>query len=83
MIPDLIKGTLSWLRDCCRRLWIDEEALTTMEYALLFALMVGAVVLAYQNLGWLTAESVRESDSALPEPNSGAENPDPGISGPS
>ncbi len=37
--------------DCIKRLWKDEEGLTTVEYALLLVLIVVVAVTAWQTLG--------------------------------
>lgn len=46
-------------------LWKDEEGLTTVEYALLLALVVVAGILAWQGLGNTVQNTVNESASKI------------------
>jgi Flp pilus assembly pilin Flp len=47
-------------------LWSDEDALTTVEYALLLALVFVVGLLAWQSLGTSVNSSVEASNEALP-----------------
>ncbi len=60
----------------------DENATTTLEYALLLALIVGVCVVAYQNLGIATSDSVSDSTGELPQPGLIPDPQDPGVAGP-
>jgi pilus assembly protein Flp/PilA len=63
-------------------LWRDEEGATTIEYALLLALIVASCVFAYQRLGLVTAESVNQGGIPAPNPpTDGGSNA--GVAGPS
>ena len=46
-------------------LWHDEEGLTTVEYALLLALLVVAALGVWTGLGGTVKEAVTKSDTAL------------------
>jgi len=48
-----------------RELWKDEEGLTTVEYALLLALVVVAGIAAWQGLGNTVNSTVSNSSTAL------------------
>jgi len=48
-----------------RELWKDEEGLTTVEYALLLALVVVAGIAAWQGLGSTVQNTVTDSTSTL------------------
>lgn len=48
-----------------RELWTDEGGLTTVEYALLLALVVVAAVAAWQGLGNTVENTVSTSSSTL------------------
>lgn len=48
-----------------RRLWCDEEATTTLEYALTLALVSLTAFVSYRALGYTTAGSVGESGQRL------------------
>jgi len=48
-----------------RELWKDEEGLTTVEYALLLALVVVAGIAAWQGLGTTVQSTVTDSSSTL------------------
>lgn len=48
-----------------RELWKDEEGLTTVEYALLLALVVVAGISAWQGLGSTVQNTVSESSTTL------------------
>ena len=47
-------------------LWRDEEGLTTVEYALLLALVAIAAVTAWTSLGQRTSNTVTVATSSLP-----------------
>ncbi len=77
-----IRDTLS---DALRKLWRDEAGVTTLEYALVLALVAAACVVCYQGLAGGTASSVSDGDSAFTEIRSGggvSETSDPGSAGP-
>jgi Flp pilus assembly pilin Flp len=46
-------------------LWMDEEGLTTVEYALLLALVVVAGILAWQGLGGTVENTVNDSADTI------------------
>lgn len=48
------------------RLWKDEEALTTVEYALLLALVAIAAITAWTTLGSRVSTTVSSATSSLP-----------------
>ena len=48
-----------------RELWKDEEGLTTVEYALLLALVVVAGITAWQGLGRTVRGSVTSADGTI------------------
>jgi len=48
-----------------RRLWDDNEGLTSVEYALLLALIVVAGVVAFRNLGQTVATTVANSADTI------------------
>ncbi|MCD6362069.1 MAG: Flp family type IVb pilin [Armatimonadetes bacterium] len=48
-----------------RELWKDEEGLTTVEYALLLALVVVAGIAAWQGLGSTVRNAVNDSASTI------------------
>ena len=48
-----------------RELWKDEEGLTTVEYALLLALVVVAGIAAWQGLGGTVQNTVNESSTTI------------------
>jgi Flp pilus assembly pilin Flp len=47
------------------KLWKDEEGLTTVEYALLLALVVVAGIVAWQGLGGTVQDVVERSDDEI------------------
>jgi len=53
--------------DTMRKLWKDEEGLTTVEYALLLALVVVAGIAAWQGLGGSVRDAVTESSDKITE----------------
>jgi len=48
-----------------RKLWKDEEGLTTVEYALLLALVVVAGISAWQGLGTTVQNTVTDSATTI------------------
>ena len=48
-----------------QNLWKDEEGLTTVEYALLLALVVVAGILAWQGLGSTVENTVNDSAGTI------------------
>ena len=48
-----------------RELWKDEEGLTTVEYALLLALVVVAGIAAWQGLGSTVENAVNDSSTTI------------------
>jgi pilus assembly protein Flp/PilA len=48
------------------RLWQDEEGLTTVEYALLLALVAIAAITAWSTLGTRVSNTVTQATSSLP-----------------
>lgn len=48
-----------------RELWKDEEGLTTVEYALLLALVVVAGIAAWQGLGSTVENAVNSSSTTI------------------
>jgi pilus assembly protein Flp/PilA len=48
------------------QLWKDEEGLTTVEYALLLALVAIAAIAAWTTLGQRTSTTVTNATSSLP-----------------
>jgi Flp pilus assembly pilin Flp len=59
------KNTLHEEADKMKKLWQDEEGLTTVEYALLLALIVVAGLLAWQGLGDSVQGAVDGSTEAI------------------
>ena len=51
-----------------RELWRDEEGLTTVEYALLLALLFVCSIAAWQGLGSTVEKTVAESATTTPTP---------------
>ena len=51
--------------DKMRELWKDEEGLTTVEYALLLALVVVAGIAAWQGLGGTVQNTVTDSSGII------------------
>jgi pilus assembly protein Flp/PilA len=49
-----------------RKLWTDEEGLTTVEYALLLALVAIAAITAWSTLGSRVSSTVANATSSLP-----------------
>jgi Flp pilus assembly pilin Flp len=49
-----------------KTLWTDEEGLTTVEYALLLALVAIAAIAAWTTLGQRTSVTVSSATSHLP-----------------
>jgi pilus assembly protein Flp/PilA len=49
-----------------KRLWKDEEGLTTVEYALLLALVAIAAIAAWTTLGGRVSTTVTTATSSLP-----------------
>jgi pilus assembly protein Flp/PilA len=49
-----------------KQLWKDEEGLTTVEYALLLALVAIAAIAAWTTLGQRTSSTVSTATSSLP-----------------
>jgi pilus assembly protein Flp/PilA len=49
-----------------RMLWKDEEGLTTVEYALLLALVAIAAITAWSTLGTRVSRTVSKATSSLP-----------------
>ena len=49
-----------------KMLWNDEEGLTTVEYALLLALVAIAAIAAWSTLGQRTSATVATATSSLP-----------------
>lgn len=49
-----------------RSLWKDEDGLTTVEYALLLALVAIAAITAWSTLGTRVAATVAQTTSSLP-----------------
>jgi len=49
-----------------KQLWKDEEGLTTVEYALLLALVAIAAIAAWTTLGQRTSNTVTVATSSLP-----------------
>lgn len=49
-----------------KQLWKDEEGLTTVEYALLLALVAIAAITAWTTLGTRTSNTVSTATSSLP-----------------
>ena len=49
-----------------KQLWKDEEGLTTVEYALLLALVAIAAIAAWTTLGQRTSNTVSTATSSLP-----------------
>ncbi|MEI8061145.1 MAG: Flp family type IVb pilin [Candidatus Berkelbacteria bacterium] len=49
-----------------KTLWMDEEGLTTVEYALLLALVAIAAITAWTTLGGRTSSTVSKAASSLP-----------------
>ena len=49
-----------------KKLWKDEEGLTTVEYALLLALVAIAAIAAWSTLGQRTSGTVTKATSSLP-----------------
>ena len=49
-----------------KQLWKDEEGLTTVEYALLLALVAIAAIAAWTTLGQRTSHTVTVATSSLP-----------------
>ena len=49
-----------------RKLWKDEEGLTTVEYALLLALVAIAAITAWSTLGSRVSGTVSKATSSLP-----------------
>lgn len=47
------------------RIWKDEEGLTTVEYALLLALLVVAAITVWTTFGGTVQSAVSRSDSAI------------------
>lgn len=71
-------------RRCDQRksLWEDEGGVTTLEYALLLALIVAVCVVSYQRIGIVAAESVSASDGAAQTAVPARAAADPGVTGP-
>ena len=57
---------LQSLRRTLKSLLRDESGLTTMEYALLLALLAVGAILAYRNFGMATSDLAKESSEQLP-----------------
>lgn len=49
-----------------KQLWKDEEGLTTVEYALLLALVAIAAITAWSTLGTRVSNTVTTATSSLP-----------------
>jgi pilus assembly protein Flp/PilA len=49
-----------------RKLWKDEEGLTTVEYALLLALVSIAAIAAWGTLGQSTSATATKAGNAMP-----------------
>ncbi|MEI6144000.1 MAG: Flp family type IVb pilin [Candidatus Berkelbacteria bacterium] len=49
-----------------KMLWRDEEGLTTVEYAVLLALVAIAAITAWTTLGGRTSSTVNKATSSLP-----------------
>jgi pilus assembly protein Flp/PilA len=49
-----------------QQIWMDEEGLTTVEYALLLALVAIAAITAWTTLGQRTSATVSKATSSLP-----------------
>ncbi|MGI5819022.1 MAG: Flp family type IVb pilin [Armatimonadota bacterium] len=56
-----------WRATGIRRCWLNERGTTTLEYALMLALIVGAVVLSYQSLGFAVDAEVSTGHAAISE----------------
>jgi Flp pilus assembly pilin Flp len=56
------------MRQTIRKLWRDEEGLSTVEYALLVALIVIVGVAAWQALGHMGSERVIAVDNTVASP---------------
>jgi Flp pilus assembly pilin Flp len=54
------------LRKMLEQLWRDEEGLTTVEYALLLALIALTAIIAWTTLGMRTSNTVTVANSSLP-----------------
>lgn len=57
--------------DKMKKFWQDEEGLTTVEYALLLALVVVAGIAAWQGLGSTVQEGVEASATTIADPMAG------------
>ncbi len=57
---------LQKLRRTITQLLTDESGLTTMEYALLLALLAVGAILAYRNFGLATSDLATKSTQELP-----------------
>lgn len=51
--------------EMAKKLWKDEEGLTTVEYALLLALLVVAAITIWTTFGDTVRNSITRSDTAL------------------
>lgn len=51
--------------EMAKKLWKDEEGLTTVEYALLLALLVVAAITIWTGFGGTVRSSISQSDAAL------------------
>jgi len=53
------------LKTVLRRLWSDEDGLSTVEYAILLALIVASAVFAWQGLGATTEDFVSHASGNI------------------
>jgi len=58
--------------EMAKKLWKDEEGLTTSEYALLLALLVVAAISIWTGFGGRVQESITDSKDAFDEATSAA-----------
>jgi len=50
----------------CGNIWRDQRGVTTLEYALLLALVALCAVVGWQSLGMTTANMVRDNAGQIP-----------------
>ena len=58
------------MREMIRKFWADEEGLTTVEYALLLALLVVAALATWAAFGNTVKNTVANAQSKIEEPQS-------------
>ncbi len=58
--------------EMAKKLWKDEEGLTTVEYALLLALLVVAAITIWTTFGGRVQESISDSSDAFDAASSAA-----------